>query len=90
METTATKKIRIFRSEEKIIFLLDEYKKSNLSIKAFCIENSIAQASFHNWRKKYGKRSVKPTGFTALQITSPAAVAEPLFASVKEIKIFSG
>ena len=91
MEKPVAKKIRVFRSEETILNILAEYKKSGLSIKAFCIENSIASATFHNWKKKYSKRTVKPakpTGFSALQITSPPAVAEPLFAAVKEIKIY--
>ena len=91
METTSVKKIRIFRSEEKILNILSEYRKSDLSIKAFCIENSIASATFHNWKKKYSKRTVKPgkqTGFTALQIAPSAIVAPALFAEVKGIKIY--
>ena len=87
METPAAKTIRIFRSEEMILNILNEYKKSKLSIKAFCIEKDIASATFHNWKNKYSKHKVKPTGFAALQITSPV-IAEPLFASVKEIKIY--
>ncbi len=88
METPASKKIRIFRNEEHILSLLNEYKKSGLSIKTFCGTNNIPSATFHNWRKKYGKRAVKPIGFTALQITT-TPVAEPaLFASVKKIKIY--
>ncbi|HMG66710.1 MAG TPA: transposase, partial [Chitinophagaceae bacterium] len=73
METPALKKVRVFRSEEKIFNILDEYRKSNLSIKAFCIENNIASASFHNWKKKYSQRTVKPAkapGFAALQVTA--------------------
>jgi hypothetical protein len=90
METPGSKKIPIFRNEEKILFLLDEYKKSNLSIKGFCIENDISSASFHNWKKKYSKRMVKPgrqPGFAKLQITPPAVVSAP-FAEVKGIKIY--
>lgn len=91
METPPVKKVRLFRSEETILNILGEYKKSKLSIKSFCIEKNIAQASFHNWKKKYGKRTVqksKPVGFAALQITSPSAIQESLFAEVKEIKIY--
>ena len=91
METPVAKKIRVFRSQESIMHILNEYKKSGLSTKAFCIENNIASATFHHWKKKYSKRSVKPVkqaGFAALEITTPPVVAEPLFASVKEIKIY--
>jgi transposase-like protein len=91
METPVAKKIRVFRSEETILNILADYKKSGLSIKAFCIENDIAQASFHNWKKKYSKRTVKPgrqPGFAKLQITTPVIASAPLFAEVKEIKIY--
>lgn len=90
METPA-KKIRIFRSEEKVLSLLDEYKKSGLSIKAFCANNNIASATFHNWKKRYSKRTIKSArlaGFATLQITSPVTSGTPLFAEVKEIKIY--
>ncbi len=91
METPVAKKIRIFRNKEAISNILANYKKSGLSIKSFCIENNIAQASFHHWKKKYSTRSVKSaklTGFATLQITSPAVVSTALFAVVKEIKIY--
>ncbi len=92
METTSAKKIRIFRGAENILHILDEYRKSNLSVKAFCIENNIASASFHNWKKKYNKPAVKPgkqRGFTALQVTPFIPVMEPaLFAEIKGIKIY--
>lgn len=92
MEAPVAKKVRIFRSEETILNILDEYRKSSLSVKAFCIENNIASANFHNWKKKYSKPAVKPgkqRGFTALQVTPSIPVMEPaLFAEVKGIKIY--
>ena len=51
METPVAKKIRVFRGEDAILNILADYKKSKLSIKTFCIENSIASATFHNWKK---------------------------------------
>jgi Transposase len=91
MERAIAKKIRVFRSEETILNILAEHKKSGLSIKIFCIQNNIASASFHNWKKKYSKRTVKPgrqPGFAKLQITPPVTSGVPLFAEVKEIKIY--
>jgi transposase-like protein len=91
METPVAKMTRVFRGEEAILNILAEYKKSKLSIKTFCLEHNIASATFHNWKKKYSKRSVKPakvTRFAELQITSPATTGTPLFAEVKEIKIY--
>jgi hypothetical protein len=88
MEAPTAKIIRIFRSEETILNILIEHRKSKLSIKAFCKENNIAQASFHNWKKKYGKRTIKQAGFATLQISPPAGAGASLFAEVKEIKIY--
>lgn len=91
MEAITAKKLRIFRGEEKIVDILNEYKKSNLSIKAFCAANHIASATFHNWKKKYGghaKKTSKQPGFARLQI-APAAVNGPaLFAEVNSIRIY--
>ena len=91
MEAPVSKKIRIFRGEETILNILGEYKKSNLSIKAFCAANDIAQASFCNWKKKYCKSLVKPAksaGFTSLQIAPDAVSASVLFAEVNHIRIY--
>ena len=91
METPVARKVHVFRNEEAILNIIADYKKSKLSVKAFCIENNIAQGSFHTWKKKYSSRSVKPAktaGFAALQITSLATSGATLFAEVKEIKIY--
>ncbi len=92
METNVAKKIRVFRGKEAIVNILNEYKKSNLSVKGFCIENNIASASFHNWKKKYSngrtKRVAQP-GFATLRVSPSAPVAGPgLFAEVNIIKIY--
>ncbi len=92
METISVKKVRVFRDKETILGILGQYEGSNLSIKEFCIENNIAPASFHNWKKKYnGSRSRGATqpGFTTLGVRPSAAVAGPgLFAEVNSIKIY--
>jgi len=92
METISAKKVRVFRGKETILNILSEHKKSNLSIKAFCDENNIASASFHNWKKKYrnsrASRVARP-GFATLRVTPSGPVAGPgLFAEVNSIKIY--
>ena len=92
METISAKKVRVFRGKGTILNILSEYKKSNLSVKAFCIKNNIASASFHNWKKKYSNSRTSRAahaGFTTLRITPSAPVAGPgLFAEVNSIKIY--
>ena len=91
MERFAAKKIRVFRGREAILNILADYKESKLSIKAFCLERNIASATFHNWKKKHSRHTVKPgrhPGFAKLQITSPAISGTPLFAEVNGIKLY--
>src|SRR5450755_819412 len=88
METFPPVKVRIFRGKEKMFNILREYEKSNLSIKAFCLENNIAPTTFHYWKKKYNDSTVnqhKQTGFAKLHVTTPAAA---IFAEVNGIKIY--
>lgn len=92
METMSAKKVRVFRDKETILNILSDYRKSNLSVKAFCIKNNIASASFHNWKKKYrnsrASRAAQP-GFATLRVTPSAPVGGPgLFAEVNSIKIY--
>jgi len=92
METISVKKVRIFRGEETILNILSDYRKSNLSVKAFCQDNNLGSATFHNWKKKYSNTVRKPDvqpGFATLQINPSGPGADPaLFAEVNGIKIY--
>lgn len=91
MEVNLSKSSRVFRSQEAISDILSEQRKSNLSVKAFCIANNIAAASFHNWKKKYSSGKVNRTnapGFAALQVTPSTPVEPALFAEVRGIKFY--
>ncbi len=92
METGTSKKVRIFRDERVILQLIEEFKKSNLSVKEFCAVKGIAQGSFHNWKKKYDGSPAEadlPRGFTRLQINPSSLLTNPsLFAEVGSIKIY--
>jgi hypothetical protein len=92
METGTSKKVRIFRDKQAILQLLEECKKSNLSVKQFCAAKGIAQGSFHNWKKKYDGNPSEPDlprGFTRLQINPASTLIHPgLFAEVGSIKIY--
>ena len=92
METIIAKPTRSLRRKEEILILLDEFAKSNISVKEFCRNYGISTASFYNWRNRYmataGEHSGEP-GFTALEITTTAAVPEAvLFAEVKGIRLY--
>ena len=75
-----------FFNKEKMFKTLDEYEKSGLSIKAFFLENNIAPATFHYWKKKYNAGTInqhKQSGFAMLHLTTPPAAA--IFAEVNGI-----
>ena len=90
METIVAKQTRVIRREPEILHLLDEFAKSNISVKDFCKTNGISAATFYNWRNRYGtkaeERSTEP-GFATLQITATTSEAV-LFAEVKGIRIY--
>jgi len=92
METIVTKPARIVRSEEEIFNLLDEYEKSDVSVKEFCEIYDIVEATFYNWKNKYRSKPEKQNeqaGFAALEITpSPVSMDTALFAEVRGIKIY--
>jgi transposase-like protein len=92
MELVETKRSGIQRSKEEIISLMEECRKSKLSVKEFAKLKGIHEATYYNWRNKYGGKQRKPkvqSGFATLKINpSPAAHTAALFAEVKGIKIY--
>ncbi len=90
METNSGRKVRLWRSEEQAIAILDECSKSNLSIKDFCAANHINPGTFHHWKKKYRSRHKKknsPAGFASLHV-EPSFAGPGLFALVNGISIY--
>jgi transposase-like protein len=92
METIVAQQTRVIRREPEILHLLDEFAKSNISVKDFCKTNGISAATFYNWRNRYGTKAVEQTaepGFATLQITATTPESEAvLFAEVNGIRIY--
>ena len=78
------------RSKEEIIAILEECRKSKLNVKDFVKTKGIHEATYYNWRNKYGSKARKErTGFARIKINpSPVIQASTLFAEVGEIKIY--
>lgn len=88
MEQTIDNPVRSRRSRAEIMNLLDEFRKSNESVKAFCTKHHVSKASFHKWQSRYRSKPALP-GFAAIQITpSVANTSAALFAEIKGIKIY--
>jgi hypothetical protein len=92
MELGVEKAFGVKRSREEIMSLLEECRKSKMSVKDFVKTKGIHEATYYNWRNKYGSRERKQkpaSGFATLKINpSASAPSATLFAEVGEIKIY--
>jgi hypothetical protein len=79
-------------SSEEIIILLEQFDRDNVSMKTFCADKGISQATFFNWRKRYLNRKVNNSSFIEL-IPSAPDVEVPhntgdIFAEFRGIRIY--
>ena len=92
MEVVVAKPSGVQRSKEEIISILEECRKSKLNVKEFVKTKGIHEATYYNWRNKYGSKERKQktaSGFAALKIKpSVPSHATTLFAEVGGIKIY--
>jgi len=98
MEQNITKRVRVKRTADEILNLLEEFKIREISAKKFCAAYAIREATFYKWKSRYdtrspgkaGKKASKtPDKFISLQVTSPVVNKESgLFAEVRGIKIY--
>jgi hypothetical protein len=90
MELEVAKPSVVHRSKEEVILLLEDCRKSKLSVKEFVKTKGIHEATYYNWRNKYGNKLRKErSGFATLKINpSPATKTATLFAEVGGIKIY--
>jgi transposase-like protein len=90
MEVAVAKPSGVQRSKEEVISILEECRKSGMSVKEFVKTKGIHEATYYNWRNKYGNKTGKErSGFARMKINPSAAThAETLFAEVKGIKIY--
>ncbi len=90
MELEVAKLSGVQRSKEEIISILEECRKSELNVKEFVKTKGIHEATYYNWRNKYGSKTRKErTCFARIKINpSPASHADTLFAEVGAIKIY--
>jgi hypothetical protein len=87
-----TKKAQSRYSSKEIITMLDQFDQDNVSLKAFCADKGISQATFFNWRKRYLNRKVNNSSFIEI-IPSAPDVAIPhgtggIFAEFRGVSIY--
>jgi hypothetical protein len=90
MEVEVAKPSNVQRSKAEIISILEECRKSKLKVKEFVKTKGIHEATYYNWRNKYGVKPVKErSGFARIKLSPALPVASAgLFAEVSGIKIY--
>ena len=83
------KDIQTRRSASEILSMLQQYKESNLTVRAFCEAQNLNTGTFNTWKKRYRSQvspPVKGNRFMELQVSS--ASSAQLFAEVNGIRIY--
>jgi predicted HicB family RNase H-like nuclease len=90
MEVEIAKPRGVQRSKEEIISILEECRKGKMNVKEFVKTKGIHEATYYNWRNKYGSKPRKErSGFATIKINPSAQTdAVNLFAEVRGIKIY--
>ena len=90
MEMQVAKARSLQRSKEEIVALLQECRESKMSVKEFVKSKGIHEATYYNWRNKYGNKTLKErSGFARIKINPATPLASAtLFAEVSGIKIY--
>ena len=62
---------------------LERFEKCGLSVKEFCIQESVSEPSFYQWRKKLGgvggRRRQAAPAFQPVQVTSAVDILSVVF-----------
>ena len=87
MEQTG-KAPRQCRTNQQILQVLDEFKRSGLTVVDFCKQQHINVGNFNKWKSRYMSASVtnnQKSGFAKLNIATSSTT---LFAEVNGIRLY--
>jgi len=87
MEDQQIKRVR--RPSAEIKHLLDEFSRSEISAKQFCLQHNITEENFYKWRSRHGEGTLAGGGgFVTLKRQPQPAGDTNLFAEVRGIRIY--
>jgi hypothetical protein len=66
---------------------IDQWRVSGLSVRAFCVQHGLAQASFYAWRRALERRAAEQLAFVPVQVVADAV---PVQASALEVLLLDG
>lgn len=67
--------------QQKMYGVIEEWHKSSLPIKEFCIQHQIANATFHYWLKKYRNKD-QPNSAEFIPVRVKEITTGPVFAEL--------
>src|SRR5215471_14274266 len=67
---------------------IDQWRVSGLSVRAFCAQHGLAQASFYAWRRVLERRAAEQPAFVPVQVVADATPADQ--ASALEVLLLDG
>lgn len=77
------------RTREEITRLLRDYENSKgISVQEYSKMIGVSDATFYNWRKKYGQAQKQQADFIPLEITGIQQLSASVQAEVKVIKLY--
>jgi transposase len=71
-------KARDLRKEREWRRRIREWRRSGLSVRAFCAGHSLAQPSFYAWRRELAKRDAESAAFVSVEVVADAPAADAL------------
>jgi hypothetical protein len=66
---------------------IDQWRVSGLSVRAFCAQHGLAQASFYAWRRVLERRAAEQPAFAPVQVVADAV---PTQTSALEVVLADG
>jgi len=88
MEPTHKRSSRKRRKKAQILELLQEFEKSQMTVRDFSKLHSISSGILYKWKNRYKGNNSKPSGFAKVDVIQPKHVAQGLFAEVRGIRIY--
>ena len=67
---------------------IDQWRVSGLSVRAFCAQHGLTQASFYTWRRVLQRRATEQPAFVPVQVVADATPA--CQASALEVLLLDG
>jgi hypothetical protein len=83
------------RKEQQWRRWIQQWRRSGLSVRAFCAQHGLTQASFYLWRRELQRRDAAAVSFVPVEIAAaeasePATGIEILLAGKRRIRVEPG